>query len=150
MFSLWIRNLAYWLLMAIITPPLFLLMLLTAPIPRALHTLATRWALMLMWLLENIVGLKYRVEGAENIPEGPAIICCKHQSGWETLAMQKIFPPQVFVAKRELFLIPFFGWGLKLAGTICTDLLSPAKASAQIVEQVRKRKPRSFLITIFP
>ena len=100
MFSLWIRNLTYWLLMAIITPPLFLLMLLTAPIPGALHALATRWALMLMWLLENIVGLKYRVEGAENIPAGPAIICCKHQSGWETLATQKIFPPQVFVAKR--------------------------------------------------
>ncbi|OAM23600.1 acyl-phosphate glycerol 3-phosphate acyltransferase [Eikenella corrodens] len=150
MFSLWIRNLTYWLLMAIITPPLFLLMLLTAPIPGVLHALATRWALMLMWLLENIVGLKYRVEGAENIPTGPAIICCKHQSGWETLATQKIFPPQVFVAKRELFRIPFFGWGLKLAGTIGIDRRNPGKASAQIIEQGSKRKAQGYWITIFP
>ncbi|OAM27744.1 acyl-phosphate glycerol 3-phosphate acyltransferase [Eikenella longinqua] len=150
MFSLWIRNLAYWLLMALITPPLFVVLVLAAPFPRGIHTLATRWALMLMWLLENIVGLKYRVEGAENIPAGPAIICCKHQSGWETLAMQKIFPPQVFVAKRELFLIPFFGWGLKLAGTIGIDRRNPGQAAAQIIEQGSKRKAQGFWITIFP
>lgn len=150
MLSLWIRNLAYWLLMALLTPPLFAVLLLSAPFPRGIHTLATRWALMLMWLLENIVGLKYTIQGRENIPPGPAIICCKHQSGWETLAMQKIFPPQVFVAKRELFLIPFFGWGLKLAGTIGIDRRNPGKASAQIVEQGRKRKAQGFWITIFP
>ena len=137
MISLWIRNLAYWLLMALVTPPLFIVMLLTAPIPGALHALATRWALMLMWLLENI-------------PGGPAVICCKHQSGWETLAMQKIFPPQVFVAKRELFRIPFFGWGLKLAGTIGIDRRNPGKASAQIIEQGSKRKAQGYWITIFP
>ncbi|EGY51690.1 lysophospholipid acyltransferase family protein [Neisseria shayeganii] len=147
---LWIRNLAYWLLVALITPPLFVVLVLAAPFPRGIHTMATRWALTLMWLLEHVVGLKYTVEGAENIPAGPAVICCKHQSGWETLATQKIFPAQVFVAKRELFLIPFFGWGLKLAGTIGIDRKNPAKASAQIIEQGSRRKAQGFWITIFP
>ena len=79
------------------------------------------WALTLMWSLKHIIGLNYRVIGRENIPAGPAIICSKHQSGWETLALQEIFPLQVYVAKKELFKLPFFGWGLKLAKTIGID-----------------------------
>ena len=36
------------------------------------------------------------------------IIAAKHQSAWETFAFQVIFPPQVWVLKKELLNIPFF------------------------------------------
>ena len=147
---LWLRNLAYWLLVVVITPPFFVVVMLSMLVPMGVNKTTTAWALTLLWLLEHVVGLKYRVIGRENIPAKPSVICCKHQSGWETLATQKIFPLQVFVAKRELFKIPFFGWGLKLTRTIGIDRGNPQRASQQIVEQGSKRKAEGLWITIFP
>ena len=97
-----IRNLIYWLILGIFTPIIFLLILPAALFPKGANQVGRTWAKLMMWSLHNIIGLKYRVIGAENIPTEPSIICCKHQSGWETLALQAIFPPQVFVAKKEL------------------------------------------------
>jgi 1-acyl-sn-glycerol-3-phosphate acyltransferase len=42
----------------------------------------------------------------------PAVILSKHQSAWETIVFQQIFPPLSFVLKKNLLYIPFFGWGL--------------------------------------
>ena len=63
----------------------------------------------------------WRVEGRENLPARPAVILSKHQSAWETMAFQLIFPPQVLVLKRELLWIPFFGWGLALMSPIAIN-----------------------------
>lgn len=147
---LWLRNLVYWLSVVVFTLLFFPVVLLSLLWPMGINKTTTRWALTLFWLLEHVIGLKYRVLGQENIPAGPAIICCKHQSGWETLATQKLFPLQVFVAKRELFKIPFFGWGLKLARTIGIDRGNPQRASQQIIEQGSQRKAEGLWITIFP
>ncbi len=144
-----IRNLIYWLVMAGSLIILFPFILLGALVPDGAHKMARLWVRITMWALKNVVGLKYRVTGAENIPSRPAIVCAKHQSGWETLALQEIFPPQVFVAKRELFKIPFFGWGLKIIKTIGIERGS-AKASTQLARQGRARKEEGYWITIFP
>ncbi len=130
-----LRNLIYWLILVVSLIAMFPFILLAAVVPNGAHTVARQWVKILMWSLKNIVGLKYRLVGAENIPDKPSIICAKHQSGWETLALQEIFPPQVFVAKRELFKIPFFGWGL---------------ANAQLAKQGRERRDEGYWITIFP
>ena len=108
-----IRNLTYWFILSTSLILLFPFMLLALPVQGGAHKMAQIWVRILNWSLKHIIGLKYRLIGAENIPDRPSIICAKHQSGWETLALQEIFPPQVYVAKRELFKIPFFGWGLK-------------------------------------
>ncbi|MDO4227253.1 1-acyl-sn-glycerol-3-phosphate acyltransferase [Neisseria sp.] len=147
---LYLRNLIYWLVLVLITPPMFILILPAALIPKGANYVGRAWALVLVWLLKNIVGLKYRVEGSENIPARPSIICSKHQSGWETLAFQEIFPLHVFVAKRELFKIPFFGWGLKLANTIGIDRSNRTQANRRLMEQGLARKKEGFWITIFP
>lgn len=145
-----LRNLAYWLLMAVFTLLFFPVVLCSLLLPMGINKTTTAWALVLLWLLEHVAGMKYRIVGAENIPAGPAIICCKHQSGWETLATQKLFPLQVFVAKRELFKIPFFGWGLKLTRTIGIDRGNPQKAAQQMLEQGSQRKAEGLWITVFP
>lgn len=151
MINIWLRNLLYWLILLIITPVFFCLGLIFIPFVRGnILPFLVYWPRTCMWLLEHIVGLSYRVEGIENIPTQPSIICCKHQSGWETLATQVIFPLQVFVAKKELFMIPFFGWGLKLIGTIGIDRKNPTHAAEQIIEQGSKRKQIGRWITIFP
>ena len=48
------------------------------------------------------------------LPAEPAIILSKHQSAWETVALQDLVPERtycVFVLKKELLRLPFFGWG---------------------------------------
>lgn len=129
---------------------MFILVLPATLVPQGPNKVGRAWSRLLLWSLKNIVGLRYEVHGVENIPMQPAIICSKHQSGWETLALQEIFPLQVYVAKRELFRIPFFGWGLKLAKTIGIDRKAGAKATAQLLEQGRARKEEGFWIAIFP
>ena len=130
-----LRNLIYWLILVVSLIAMFPFILLAAVVPNGAHTVARQWVKILMWSLKNIVGLKYRLVGAENIPDKPS--------------MQKIFPPQVFVAKRELFKIPFFGWGLKIVKTIGIERGS-AQANAQLAKQGRERRDEGYWITIFP
>ncbi|HCC83062.1 MAG TPA: 1-acyl-sn-glycerol-3-phosphate acyltransferase, partial [Methylophaga sp.] len=65
------------------------------PLPfKQRYWVVSRWAVMNIWLLKVICGLRLEVEGRENIPKEPCVILCKHQSAWETLALQAVFPPQ--------------------------------------------------------
>ncbi|OWY38654.1 1-acyl-sn-glycerol-3-phosphate acyltransferase [Xenophilus sp. AP218F] len=151
MISLWMRNLVYWLVLIIVTPLFFCLLLLAAPLPRRRrHVLGVSWAMTLLWMLEHVIGLKYKVVGGENIPAEPGVIAAKHQSGWETLALQKIFPAQVYVAKRELTWIPLFGWGLVLMNPIIINRADRANANQRLLEQGLERKRHGFWITVFP
>lgn len=145
-----LKNLIYWLILTVSAIVMFVFAVLFAPIPKGTNHVGRVWSRLLLWCLKNIIGLKYEVQGRENIPSQAAIICSKHQSGWETLALQEIFPLQVYVAKKELFKIPFFGWGLKIAKTIGIDRKAGAKATQQLIEQGRARKEEGFWITIFP
>ena len=104
----------------------------------------------MLFLLRVICGIRYRVIGAEHIPQTPSIMLSKHQSAWETLAFQQIFPPQVWVLKKELLLVPFFGWGLAMTSPIAIDRSSGKAALKQIVEQGKDRLKRGFWIVIFP
>ena len=101
-------------------------------------------------LLKWLCRLDYKVEGRENIPAGPCIIMSKHQSTWETMALQKIFPPQTFVVKRELLRVPFFGWGLAAMKAIAIDRGAGHRAVEQIVEQGIARLKQGIWVVIFP
>jgi len=99
---------------------------------------------------ESQRGIRYRVLGVENIPCEPCVVLSKHQSAWETLAFQVIFPPQVYVIKRELLWIPFFGWGLAMLSPIAIDRASGGRAVRQMLEQGRERLARGFWVIVFP
>ena len=145
-----IRNLIYWFILSSSIILLFPFMLLALPFQGGAHKMAQVWVRILNWSLKHIIGLNYTLSGAENIPNHPSIICAKHQSGWETLALQEIFPPQVYVAKRELFKIPFFGWGLKLVKTIGIDRSNSREANKQLLEQGLARKNEGYWIPFSP
>jgi 1-acyl-sn-glycerol-3-phosphate acyltransferase len=146
-----VRSLVFALLQLIVTPFWAVLALLTVPFrPLTRYRIITAWSRLIVWGAERICGIRYRVVGAENIPAEPCIIIAKHESAWETLAFQAIFPPQVWVIKRELLWIPFFGWGLALLSPIAIDRKAGPKALRQMIEQGRDRLRRGFNIVIFP
>lgn len=114
------------------------------------YAVVSQWAKSNIWLLARICDVHLEVEGKENIGEEPAIIICKHQSAWETLALQTVFPPQVWVLKRELFWIPFFGWGLASLKPIAIDRKAGRKALSQVIEQGLDRLSSGAWVVIFP
>jgi 1-acyl-sn-glycerol-3-phosphate acyltransferase len=108
------------------------------------------WARWLLWVLARLCGLKFTVEGRERIPEGAHIVMSKHSSAWETIAQFVIFPPHVWVLKRELLWIPFVGWGLKLLRPIAINRSEGHRAANQVVEQGRARLRDGLWVIVFP
>lgn len=146
-----LRSTLFALFQAVITPPYAIVALLTFPLPPlARYRVISLWARSMVVAARVICGIRYRVTGAEHIPREPCIILSKHQSAWETLAFQRIFPPQVWVVKRELLWIPFFGWGLAMLAPIAIDRAAGPRALRQMLEQGRDRLVRGFCIVIFP
>ena len=135
----------------LITPVFSIIALLTFPLPPLTrYRIITVWTRWVMWAARIICGIRFRVIGRENIPTEPCIILAKHQSAWETMGFQLIFPPQVWVLKRELLRVPFFGWGLAMLSPIAIDRSLRRAALQQLVEQGRQRLTAGFNIVIFP
>ncbi|MBV9568993.1 MAG: 1-acyl-sn-glycerol-3-phosphate acyltransferase [Hyphomicrobiales bacterium] len=96
-------NLFMWLLIAI--PTLVL--------PRRFFMKVARlWGASCVWLLKVIAGTGVHWSGLDKLPQGGCLIASKHQSTWETFALFTVLKDPVFVLKRELMLIPLFGWYL--------------------------------------
>ncbi|MEE9222198.1 MAG: lysophospholipid acyltransferase family protein [Nitrosomonadaceae bacterium] len=146
-----LRSIFYTLLQIIITLPYALIVLASFPLtPLSRYRVTSGWAHIMLFLTRVICGVRYRVLGMENIPKTPSIVLSKHQSAWETLAFQQIFPPQVWVLKKELLRIPFFGWGLAMTSPIAINRSSGKTALKQIVQQGKDRLKQGLWIVIFP
>ncbi|MGQ0656957.1 MAG: lysophospholipid acyltransferase family protein [Chromatiales bacterium] len=114
------------------------------------YRVVTQWNAFALWWLRVTCGLKHRVSGREHVPRGPAIVLCKHQSAWETIALPCLLPPQVLVFKRELLFIPFFGWGLATLAPIVLDRGARHQALRILIAQGRMRLARGLWVTLFP
>lgn len=146
-----LRSSLFALALLLLTPPYAGIALATAPLPRLVrYRVISGWSALMLWLLRTLCGVHWKVEGRENLPQRPAIILSKHQSAWETLAFQHIFPPQVHVLKRELLWIPFFGWGLALMSPIAIDRARGIAALRQIARKGRERLEQGFWVVVFP
>lgn len=108
------------------------------------------WARFNIWSLKHTCGLTYQVHGVENIPSQPAIIFSNHQSAWETLCFQLIFPPQSYILKWSLLWIPFFGWGLAANRPVAINRIKKNKALEQLCKQGIERLNDGRWLVIFP
>ncbi len=124
-----LRSVLFALVQIVTVPPFALVALATFPFPPLQrYRVITAWSRLIVHAAERICGIRYRVRGMEHVPHPPFIILAKHQSAWETLAFQVIFPPQVWVIKKELLWIPLFGWGLAMLSPIAIDRCARARA----------------------
>ena len=114
------------------------------------YYLITRWAVFNLWWLKLCCNVRYEIVGIDNIPEKPCIVMCKHQSAFETLALQRIFIPQIWVLKKELLQIPIYGWGLASMQPIAINRDSTIKSFKQIADQGYERLKKGYWVVIFP
>ena len=146
-----IRSLIFTIGQWIFTPIFSVLALLTFPFSRIKRNqIISLWARSMLWWLRVTCNITYQIKGAENIPSTPCVILAKHQSAWETLAFQLIFPPQVYVMKRELLWIPFFGWGLALTSPIAINRSAGREALKQLVAKGKARLAAGLWVVVFP
>ena len=146
-----LRTTLFYAGLAAVTPVFTMLGLLLLIAPFHLRFAAvSRWAAFNLWWLRVTCDLDFEVVGRENIPAQAAIILCKHQSAWETLALQMVFPAQAWVLKRELLWIPIYGWGLATLNPIAIDRSAGGRALRQLVRHGRQRLERNIWVVIFP
>lgn len=121
------------------------------PLPRVWrYAIITRWSMLTIAWLRLSCGLHYRVSGADNIPPAAGVILCKHQSAWETIALQLIFPRQCQVLKKELLRVPFFGWGLASLNPIAIDRRAGTRALKVVLAAGAERIQDGWWVLIFP
>jgi len=148
---LWLRSLIFFIGMLIITPIFSIITLIVFPLNNVTKSrIASGWAYCSMFWLRVTCNLRYEVTGRENIPDHPSVILCKHQSAWETIALQTIFPPQVWVMKRELLMIPFLGWAFVALAAIPIDRSAGRDALKKLVANGKDRLARGLWVVIFP
>ena len=151
-FTLFLRSLLFAVLVALLTVVWAFVCMLAAPLPyNRRYWVTSRWNATVIWLARVICGIRYQVLGAENLPDAPVILLSKHQSAWETIFYLIYMPrPLVFVFKKELMYIPFFGWGIALLRMIPIDRSKGKNAFNQVVTQGRKRLADGQWIIMFP
>ena len=133
---------------------LFLLMLFALPIfllPwKWVWWMPTTWARTSLWMLRVLAGVKFELRGIENKPEGGVLIASKHQSTWETFVLLFVAERPAYLAKRELFMIPFFGWYLSRFRQISVNRARGSSALKSMIPQARAAVKDGRDVVIFP
>lgn len=147
-----IRSLLFILFLIVTVIPYAFACMLWAPLPlRMRYRLTMGWPGLAVWGARVITGIRWQVKGAENFPDGPAIVLSKHQSAWETLFLPSHLPREAcFVYKRELHRVPFFGWGLALLRMIPIDRAKRRDAFEQVVQMGQQRLDEGRWPVLFP
>jgi 1-acyl-sn-glycerol-3-phosphate acyltransferase len=152
-----LRSTLHMVVMFVTVIPYTLLILLARLFGAAGHqryAIAQKWLTLTVDAARVIMGIRYQVQGQENLPVGdtsPAILLVKHQSTYETFLMPAIMPhPLAYVFKKELLYVPFFGWSIGSLDMIHIDRSQRAKAFAKVVEQGKALLDRGVWVIMFP
>jgi 1-acyl-sn-glycerol-3-phosphate acyltransferase len=133
--------LVFWILVAI---PTFVMP------ARAFMAVAKAWARSSIWLQRIVCRTRIEYRGLENIPKGPLIVASKHQSMWETFALMPLFDSPLFIYKRELKFIPFFGWYLMKSAMIGVDRGGGMRSLMEMARRAPAEVKRGRQLIIFP
>ncbi|MBE0469781.1 MAG: 1-acyl-sn-glycerol-3-phosphate acyltransferase [Methyloprofundus sp.] len=149
---LYLRSTALFIAIFMVTSCIALAMLMSALLPfEGQYKLAKMWANYILFLTKSICGLDYKISGLENLPQkGVAIVLCKHQSAWETIALMGLLPKQSVLLKKSLLWIPFWGWAMATLKPIAIDRSAPKEALSQLLKQGALRLQEGFWVVMYP
>jgi 1-acyl-sn-glycerol-3-phosphate acyltransferase len=117
---------------------------------KAKHRMLTSWGNVFTFLGKHWCNVDYEVIGIEHLIKEPAILASNHQSTWETMAFNVFLPQHVWILKRELIYLPFFGWALRMVSPIAINRSDRVASVQQILSQSKERIKDGFSIMVFP
>ncbi|MDO9460407.1 MAG: lysophospholipid acyltransferase family protein [Alphaproteobacteria bacterium] len=149
---LWLRSLCFNIylygvtsLLAVLGSPAMLVS--EAASLRVMHV----WSQLVNLGLRRICNIHIEIRGQENLPaNSPALIACKHQSMWDTIIFLSLLPRPVYVLKKELGLIPFFGWYTIATGMVRVDRDGHASALKKMIADSKRCIAEGKTLVIFP
>lgn len=148
---LYIRSVIFWLGFILFIAVVGTLVIFSYPLKADVRLkIARLWSSSSLWLLKVVCKLDYEIYGKENIADRNAIVFCKHQSTWETIALHEIIPLGRWVFKRELLKIPVFGWALGCTDPIAIDRGAGRVAVNQLVSLGTEKLEQGKWINLFP
>lgn len=119
--------------------------------PKLSRAVAKIWLSSGILAARYLCGIRYRVEGLENIPaDTPVILASQHQSAWETFHLPTMFNMPAMIFKQELLKIPVFGDYLRYSEMVAVDRNGGMAALRDMVEQVKAKLAEGRHILIFP
>ena len=136
-----------WTIVVSLAVPFLWLSNASSPTVRAVSQV---WVKGIMFFFRVVLGLDYREIGKSNVPDGPCIIACNHQSLWETAALSMIFPDASIVAKKELSRVPIVGWFLQRYPMILVDREAGRQALKQMIEEAKQAVAEGRKVLLFP
>ncbi len=151
-----IRSLLFSLFLLVFTPPYACACFIVFPFMNAENRFrfVRGWTRTVIWAARVLCGIRYRIEGMDKMLamlDKPVVLLSKHQSAWETVAYVALMPkPLCFVFKRELLLVPFFGWALGMLKMVHINRKDGTRAFASAVRQGRDRLAEGAWIIMFP
>ena len=153
-----LRSALFVAVLAVTVVPWALTVVVLAPFAstRLLYAICRNWLAVSVWSARLICGVQWRVSGLEHLPtaqdeRASVLLAPKHQSTWETLAFPVLMPhPLSYVFKRELLLIPFFGWAIGRLDMVHIDRSKRAEAWAKVNEQGRRYMAQGNWVIMFP
>lgn len=108
------------------------------------------WSRTSLWLQEKIAGTRSEITGMENLPAGSFILAPKHQSFWDTIAFFPYLRDPLYILKRELTWIPFFGWYIQKMRMIPVDRGKRAAALKKVLVLTKKEMEHDRQLIIYP
>lgn len=151
-----LRSLLFALYLLVLTPPYATVCFIVFPFMNAARRFdfVRGWTRLAIGAARVICGIRYQIEGREHMDtmlDKPVVLLSKHQSAWETIAYVALMPkPLCFVFKRELLLVPFFGWTLGLLKMVHINRKEGIKAFSSAARQGRERLAEGAWIIMFP
>ena len=109
-----------------------------------------QWAKASLWWLKVIAGTRMEVRGREHIPHGPALLAGKHQSFWDIFALLPLLDDPALVLKKELTLIPLFGWFCLKFRMIAVDRSAGTSALKKMTADAKQAASEGRQVMIFP
>ncbi len=117
---------------------------------RVRFAICRAWCVSMLYVGRWLCGVRYVVEGVENLPAEPSVIMIKHSSMFEAYAQVALFPRNAWVIKRELLFVPVFGWGVRALKPIAINRQSGGTAVKQVIRQGKERLAEGIWVTVFP
>lgn len=109
------------------------------------------WGWNTLWMQHILVGTRYEFRGQENIPKsGGFILASKHQSSWETYTMLPFLADPSYILKRELMLLPLFGWFAYKMNVISVNRGKKSEALIAMTKTAREQYESGRQIVIYP
>ena len=117
---------------------------------KRLQWLGAMWIKVILNALKFLCGVSWKVEGIENIPRTPCIVVSNHQGQWESFFLQTLFIPSTSIIKKELLLIPLFGWALRCMKPITLNRLNRVSSLKKVIKKGVIKLKNGFSIILFP